>query len=228
MSTLPVGTALVRVLAKVRTGGDERVVNVVGARRAVAGDAARVVVPSKPAAFLAAVQFADTRISPDRRGWFQRATSNDSVPGTMPSARALAARPREDRADFRPLLQRRDDRRHARSIGAGPEMNRAFGDDDVRRSVGHAPRERLDQRVQLQLAGMGREPVVGRDDDVRAIQKPLRPQRVLDAADAAVDQRQRLAASASEPMPFACAVPSGSLSHMNVTSGCSSSSASLR
>jgi len=39
----------------------------------------------KPAAFAFRVQFADTRMSPDRVAWFQRATSNESVPGTTPS-----------------------------------------------------------------------------------------------------------------------------------------------
>ena len=32
----------------------------------------------------------------------------------------------------------------------------------------------------------------------------------------------------SAPIPLACAVPSGSFSHMNVTSGCTSSSPTLR
>ena len=147
-------------------------------------------VPSKPAAFLPRVQFADTRISAAVR--MVPSSDVEGQRASHPTFRtALPARPREDGADLGPLLQGGDDRRHASGIGARPEVDGAFGHNDVGSPVGHALDERLDEGVQLQLAGMRREPVVGRDDDVGAIKEPLRLQRVLDAPDARVDEDQR-------------------------------------
>ena len=46
--------------------------------------AALLVLLGQVALFAVAVQFADTRMSPER-GWFHRATSKESVPGATPS-----------------------------------------------------------------------------------------------------------------------------------------------
>ena len=81
-----------------------------------------------------------------------------------------------------------------------PKMNGAFRHDDVRRAVGHRADERIHQRGELERARMGGESMIRRDDEVGPIEEPLRLQRVLDAPDLRVDQRQCVARGAA-PIP---------------------------
>ena len=119
------------MLAKVRTGGDQGVVNVVGTRRAMTGDAARCRSALEAGRILSTRPVRrhqdlcrSVRMVPSRDVERERAWRVSLRP-------AFAPRPGEDGADLRSSLKRGDDFRCSSSIGARPEMNGAFGDDDI-------------------------------------------------------------------------------------------------
>ena len=122
----------------------------------------------------------------------------------------------------RPLLKRGDDRTQSGQVSGAAQVNRAAGIHDVARTIAHRACERLQQRSEPELTRMGRESVIGGDENIRPIQQTFGSQSVLNPADLGVNEPQRGARNFANHS-VACAVASGSPNHMNVTSGRTSS-----
>ena len=156
-------------LPQVWPGGNQRVVDVPRARAAVPGGPTGRDRSAHPVRI--------RRVRPVRR------EQNLGGPFVIPARRVERQRARhasiersrlrragEDRPGSRRLLQRCHNRGDGRLVAVA-NVDRAAARDNARRSVGKRAGERLQDRVEVDGAGVRREAVVGRDPDVVAVEQ---------------------------------------------------------
>ena len=188
-STFALGTSIVDALLQIGPGGNQRVVDIPRARAAVAGGSARrdgsphavrvrVVGPVRREQNLRGPIVIPSHGVERQRAWRR---SRPTIPAAIARVK-IAPTPAV-------CCSAATIARHRRAVAVA-DVDRAAARDDARRAVGKRAGERLQDRVEIDAAGVRRKAVVRRHPDVVAVEQPRGFEAVFDPLDLAVDVPQ--------------------------------------